>query len=377
MNININNYESFFLMYVDNELSAAEKASVDAFIQAYPYLGEELQLLQSMVLPTDENVVLDKNSLYRSSAIEENMQEAMLLQLDNELPEASSKELVKNIEADKVLQQNWDLLLKTRLPAEEIVFADKMSLYKREPATIVSFRFVRWAVAAALLAAGLFTAVTLIRQQAQTGEEFANTGNKVQSKDSGLATKNNVNEKSETGTVTPKMISPDGPEIARQAATAPRNEKEATTNLQQVSRNNTAAIADAKLPAVQTQKSIPNVLPKEETINVLAANNDRITLPANNNEVNISTSLAKTTASPEREIADRNIIETKQSFAKLTSLQEDDDDNNDRILGMDADAVGRSKAGIFFKKVKRTVARSANIKTGNSLKIAGFEFAVK
>ncbi len=378
MNININNYESFFLMYVDNELSATEKATVDAFIKEYPYLGDELQLLQSMVLPTEENVVLDKNSLYRSAAIDENMEEAMLLQLDNQLPAASSEELIKSIAADKMLQQNWDLLLKTRLPAEEIVFADKKSLYKKEEATIVSFRFVRWAVAAALLAAGLFTAVTLLRQQAQTGVEFANSGNKGQSKDSGLATKNTVTE-SETGNGTPAIVAQESTEIASQQnnETITGNKRKSTTNLEQVSKNNNATIATAKLPAVQIQKSFQTVLPKEENINVLAANNNRITLPASNNEVNMSTSLAESTVSPEREMVERNIIETKQSFAKLTSLQDDDDDNNDRILGIDADAVGRTKAGVFFKKLKRTVTRSANIKTGNSLKIAGFEFAVK
>ena len=56
---------------------------------------------------------------------------------------------------------------------------------------------------------------------------------------------------------------------------------------------------------------------------------------------------------------------------------DDEQTNNNRILYMDEETVSHSKAGAFFKKLKRTVARSANIKTGSSLKIAGFDFSVK
>ena len=91
----------------------------------------------------------------------------------------------------------------------------------------------------------------------------------------------------------------------------------------------------------------------------------------------MSTGLAPKTDRPTKDIVDQNMTETNAGFAKFASVSEDEELNNDRILGMDANTVNRSKAGVFFKKLKRTVARSANIKTGNSLKIAGFEFAVK
>lgn len=380
MNINLDNYESYFLLYVDNELSATEKAGVDAFIEEHPYLGEELKLLQGLVLPGEDIVSLDKNSLYRSSGLEENMQEAMLLKLDNELPESSSQELKKNIEADEALQQNWAKLLKTRLPAEAIVFADKKSLYKREPATIISFRFVKWAVAAALVAAGFFTAVMLLRQQAQTGVEFVTSPTDQQeSNGSKLGKTNNRKAVNEANNGADQTTDAGAAELAKQEANPAglSDNKDVRTKPRLVSSSNLKELAGAKLPAVKQNKSDIKAVAKEESLSVLAANNNPVKLSANSNEVVMSTGLASSAARPDREIIDRNIVETKQSFAKLASLDEDEEANNDRILGMDADAVGRTKAGVFFKKLKRTVARSANIKTGNSLKIAGFEFAVK
>ena len=33
MNINLDNYEQYFSMYVDNELSASDRAKVESFLQ--------------------------------------------------------------------------------------------------------------------------------------------------------------------------------------------------------------------------------------------------------------------------------------------------------------------------------------------------------
>ena len=50
MNINRNNYEEYFLLYTDNELSEAERKMVDAFVAANPDLQEELLMLQQSVV---------------------------------------------------------------------------------------------------------------------------------------------------------------------------------------------------------------------------------------------------------------------------------------------------------------------------------------
>ena len=55
MNINRNTYEEFFLLYVDNELSQAERRQVEAFIEENPDLRPELDMLHDVVLRPEES----------------------------------------------------------------------------------------------------------------------------------------------------------------------------------------------------------------------------------------------------------------------------------------------------------------------------------
>jgi hypothetical protein len=66
------------------------------------------------------------------------------------------------------------------------------------------------------------------------------------------------------------------------------------------------------------------------------------------------------------------------SFAKSASLSISEPETNDNhILFMNEEKVNRSKFSGFIRKVKRIITRNANIKTGNGIKIAGFEIASK
>src|SRR5260221_5328833 len=67
MSITRQNYEEYFLMYVDNELSIAERKVVDAFIQQYPDLQEELKALQRSILRPDRQLRFeDKQALLKN-----------------------------------------------------------------------------------------------------------------------------------------------------------------------------------------------------------------------------------------------------------------------------------------------------------------------
>ena len=71
--INQHNYEEFFLLYVDGELSATDKQAVEQFVQANPDLAIELEMLQQTMLAADELVFEDKDLLFRTEETEINL----------------------------------------------------------------------------------------------------------------------------------------------------------------------------------------------------------------------------------------------------------------------------------------------------------------
>ena len=70
MKINNQNYESYFLLYVDNELSTAEQKEVELFIQENPAYAKELNSIKLAVLEAEEIIFEDKVTLYRLEEME-------------------------------------------------------------------------------------------------------------------------------------------------------------------------------------------------------------------------------------------------------------------------------------------------------------------
>jgi len=64
------NYESYCLLYIDNELSAAERMELELFMQAHPTLANELAALQQTVLTPETLLFEDKAILYRYDEME-------------------------------------------------------------------------------------------------------------------------------------------------------------------------------------------------------------------------------------------------------------------------------------------------------------------
>jgi hypothetical protein len=70
MKINMQNYESYCLLYIDNELSAADRMELELFMQAHPTLANELAALQQTVLTPETLLFEDKAILYRYDEME-------------------------------------------------------------------------------------------------------------------------------------------------------------------------------------------------------------------------------------------------------------------------------------------------------------------
>lgn len=397
MNINLNNYEQYLLMYVDNELSAAERMQVEEFLRDYPYLQEELDILQQTVLPL-EDVLFDKSSLLKPM-LDESTQEKLLMHLDGELPAGESLALQNSIQSDKYLQQEWATLQKTKLDAADVIeHPDKESLYRKERARVVTF--VRWAAAAMLIGAGLYAGLIWMNDSKQNGTidvavndpaKKTTQGTNVNDNTNGNTAAVNTGNNNQGQTVDNKEEKEQAPAVKEDqplnnnnmlAAKEDKKNRSNDVNVTPVkedkinNKGTDVAVSNNQQPA-SNNKTVaqPKELPQYNTDNVLKNNNDiAIEKPKTNNNIDLPTNITTSLKPP---VVDKLLTETSNSYARTASLGFNEDNNHDQVLMMEEENVSRSKAAIFLKKLKRNVERRTNIKPGKSLRIAGFEFAVK
>jgi len=158
MNINRNNYEEYFLLYVDNELSAEERKAVESFVSVNTDLRSELTLLQDAVFKPEKSISFDfKTSLLRNanpeSVNETNCEEFFSLYADDELDNISKAEVEQFIYSHPQYQANFELLQQIKLePDNKIILSDKSSLYRKEK----NYKVVPFAVWRMMAAAVLF-----------------------------------------------------------------------------------------------------------------------------------------------------------------------------------------------------------------------------
>jgi hypothetical protein len=179
MKIDRHNYEEFFILYMDNELSAEESRLVEQFAEENADLKEELDLLmQSRMLPDEEIVFADRDSLLKTGGLStiniNNYEEWLLSYTDNELTTQQKNEVEKFIANHSSLQNELTLLMRTRLEPETLVFPDKHLLYrKEEKVRIVAINWKRYAAAAALLLAVSTTAFFALRNNKNNNDGVA------------------------------------------------------------------------------------------------------------------------------------------------------------------------------------------------------------
>lgn len=166
MTINRNNYEHYFLLWVDGELSPEEMVAVERFISEHPDLAEELALLQDTKLVPEEQIIFSgKEQLLKQSSNEitfTNYESWFLLFIDNELSLAERQKVELFVLQHPNLQAEFQLLVQTKLAHEEWVFKNKELLYKKEDQKrpVVFMRWMRYAAAAAVI--GLIATVWMI-----------------------------------------------------------------------------------------------------------------------------------------------------------------------------------------------------------------------
>ncbi len=369
MNINRHNYEEFFLLYVDNELSAADRKAVDVFVQQNPDLKGELDLLKQSIIGMDTIVFDNKNALLKDEGITA-LQENLLAYLDNELKGADKSAVEKLIAADAAATKEFAILQQTKLPVDtSIVFEDKKSLYRTAGGKVVYFPWKRTAAAAILLGFGIWAGVAYLNREPVNGNGEVAKGNEIKNP----VTKQPYNK---VPVQLPAQIN-----TTDDKNTVADNQTNSTKQTIQKSNVPAEKIIKRDLPV---QPDNNNTVVKQEDRNNKPSNNlarplDNINnRPGNNDDVAIV--IPEKNNNSGNDVAQPKPIETTNNAYALTTAYNDnnaEEKNDNRILFMDEEKVKKTKLGGFFRKVKRVIERTANIKTGNGIKVAGFDIAIK
>jgi hypothetical protein len=151
--INLGNYEEFFILYMDKELSPGQVLQVDAFLLEHPDLRVELDMIMGTQLSAPE-FSFNKETLMADQMKLTTLDETLYLYIDNELTAEQRKEMDQHLAASPSLQLQHSLLKKTQLnPAEVIPFPEKKSLYRHTEKVIAFGLWMRIAAAVVVIAA--------------------------------------------------------------------------------------------------------------------------------------------------------------------------------------------------------------------------------
>ena len=162
--INRNNYQEYFLLYIDHELSGTAQKAVEEFVFHNPDLAIELEQLRQVVAKPEAKVRFEgKESLMRTDDLtgpiqKSNYEEYFLLYADGELDDASRREVEIFAGNHPSLLLELSYLLQTKMvPDPDLRFPDKSVLYKKEKTRrIAAWPWLGMAAASLLLVIGLF-----------------------------------------------------------------------------------------------------------------------------------------------------------------------------------------------------------------------------
>ena len=377
MNINRNNYETFFLLYVDNELSATERKTVELFTTQNPDLREELLMLAQTVLKPADVTFDKKDTLLKTDEL---LQQKLLLHLDHELNDRDKETIESLINSDSTISTEWELLQQAKLEATSVVFPDKHLLYRKEPAHVVGIRWWRIAAAAMLIGFGTWGSMHLLQDKNPSNPPIVISNPKPE-KDPATHLPGLNNHSTDIKNVDRDKIAKD--------MESPVSKDQAVVN----TGDNTAAniIKNQKTVSGKKQPNEVQSVPDKKQQDIAVQGNDPVNNRETNNNLqkpleiinnrprNLSNPIAvsitdnsKSLIPDKRDAVDYKVKDDSKTSAITAAYHPDENGTADTD---DEPDNKKSKLRGLFRKVKRVLEKNKS-NTG-SIKIAGFDVAIK
>lgn len=160
MKINRDNYELFFINYLDGQLSDVEVEEVKAFLIINPDLQEELEEMKSFTLSAETEKISfpQKNKLKKSVSEkafinDKNIDEFLIAYMEKDLTSEEEERVESFLKHNPAYLKDFELYKKTYLkPEKHISFPDKGKLKKAVSGKVVRLKqlYTALAVAASL-----------------------------------------------------------------------------------------------------------------------------------------------------------------------------------------------------------------------------------
>ncbi len=205
MLINRNNYESIFLLYVDNELSAQEKEMVEQFVVDQGDLKNELeQLLQTKTQASKFVAFGDFSSLLKFTVPQDALNETncmdwLLLYVDNELTVEERKAVETFVQVNPHYAAELSLLQSTILSTIDVQnYGNKADLLRKEDDDKVN-PFPWWRIAAAAIFIGVLLSAYFLRNQESGINEPSIVNNSAQKENAPVNVKPQINKVDSVG----------------------------------------------------------------------------------------------------------------------------------------------------------------------------------
>ncbi len=351
MNINRNNYEEYFLLYADKELSAEQKNLVDMFIQQNSDLEEEFIMFQQAVSKPDETIEYkSKSFLFREDAFiyEGNYEEKFLLYADKELSLSEIEKTEKFVLSNSSMQNEFSLIQQVKLePDTSIIFPGKKSLYKKEYVSrVIPFRWKAMA-AAVLLGIGLWTGISYLQNNKAVSENNKAVATKQTKLPAEEIPLKPVKQKDDTTLITTNTISPKTqPNIFDKAV------KKQTQLLQNLTVKNIQPVNKPEVIMVEKKSEEKNKNVAIVTNKTELKKNNELPLPINT-----------TIKANDKTIATSLVVEKVNSSQVASYIADSEIESENYVFyHITTEEFRKSKVGTFFKKLKRAVERKIPLK---------------
>jgi hypothetical protein len=354
---------------------------VEAFIQNHPDLKEELDiLLQYKLVPDTDIVFAHKEELMvpvagmtsNNFVTSANYEQWLVLYTDNELSAEQRMAVERFIAANPSAKKELALIQQSKLQPEEIIFADKASLYrKEEKVRPMPVRWWRIAAAAVLLFGIGITAALVINNKSSGGNE----------------TVKNIPAEKKTNTESPVLTPEKINNPVNETAVADNTVKQQLSPESKQPLNNTVTTAAVKEKDSKVKDRLPFNTPvtikKDEPV-IAENNNDRpsnnLPQPLNNSPLNkndaTNNGVAGISTSDKINTSGKSLTEPPVTNPYLETS---DKSNSDATFASLEEGGKNKKNRGFLRKVARTFEKRTSIDPTDDgkLLVAGLSFKLK